>query len=104
MVSKRLKCVKYFNFHTYNHCFAFSGSFQLIPIPGNTNNHTTYQSATTQANSQSAFRPPTESPKVKSEKDDDNRSGTPSPSVALTPLSTNMAQNSSKAKPCKLLF
>ena len=83
-------------------CLWFSGSFQLIPIPGNPANHTAVNHSvytnTSQANSQSAFRPPIESSKVKSEKDDDDRSDTPSPSVALTPLSTNMAHNSNKAK------
>lgn len=103
MVNKELKYREDLDYCIYDYCFVLSGSFQLIPIPGNANNHTVYQSATSQVNSQSAFRAPAESSKVKCEKVDDDRSGTPSPSVALTPLSTNMAQNSNKAKPCKLL-
>ncbi|KAK4304919.1 hypothetical protein Pmani_022009 [Petrolisthes manimaculis] len=91
---------------SHGHEFAIgNSSFQLIPITANSNhvsnNHTYNSNATTQALSQSAFKPPVEVPKVKSEsKDEDERVGskTPSPSVALTPLSTNMAHHSHKAK------
>ncbi|KAG0716477.1 Gastrula zinc finger protein XlCGF26.1 [Chionoecetes opilio] len=88
-----------------SHEFAIgNSSFQLIPLPGNTNNHTVVNNHSvytpvSQVNSQSAFRAPIESPKVKSEKVEDDRTGTPSPSVALTPLTNNMAgHNSHKAK------
>ncbi|XP_045593801.1 zinc finger protein 184 isoform X2 [Procambarus clarkii] len=92
---------------SHGHEFSI-GSFQLIPISGNSNHissnhspHTVPPTPTSQQNIQSAFKPPADSSKVKSEvKDEDERNGskTPSPSVALTPLSTNMAHHSHKAK------
>ncbi|XP_071542082.1 uncharacterized protein [Panulirus ornatus] len=90
----------------HGHEFAIgNSSFQLIPITGSSNHtsssHSTYNTSTNQLNLQSAFKPPADSTKVKSEvKDEDERdeTKTPSPSVALTPLSTNMAHHSHKAK------
>ncbi|XP_042231296.1 gastrula zinc finger protein XlCGF57.1-like isoform X1 [Homarus americanus] len=84
---------------------SLDGSFQLIPISGSNNptssNHNTYSTTSTQPHLQSAFKPPVEPPKVKSESrevDERDDSKTPTPSVALTPLSTNMAHHSHKAK------
>ncbi|XP_042873493.1 zinc finger protein 184-like [Penaeus japonicus] len=89
---------------SHAHEFAIgTSSFQLIPITGSNNHvpssHTSYSTSNT-LNSHSAFRSPAD-PKVKSEvKDDDDsrESKSPTPSVALTPLSTNMAHHSHKAK------